>query len=61
MSITRGVGYARSIAGYGGKGCKDTVKIEKEKSELVDNKERRTKIFNHSKLAIIAIYNLSIA
>jgi hypothetical protein len=40
--------------------CKDTVKIEMDNGELVDNGERGTKIFKHNRLAIIAICNLSI-
>jgi hypothetical protein len=48
----------QQAAGFGANACKDTVKIEKEKRELVDNRERGTKIFNLSKLVIIAICKL---
>jgi hypothetical protein len=48
----------QQAVGFGANACKDTVKIEKQKGELVDNRERGTKIFNLSKLAIIAIFKL---
>ena len=51
-------GTILQVAGFGANACKDPVKIEKEKRELVDNRERGRKIFNLSKLAIIAICKL---